>query len=209
MQHTRRNLLTTCAATLAGASLPGLLSIPAHGQAVGRPAPSWDILEWINGYGGNVDTLKGKVIIIDFFQLWCPGCNKFSGPLMNHWQQKFSNEMAMGQLVLVKIHTVFEGHNYQTVNKLKTYVKDKGITIPVGVDRHIGERRIPETMRRYKTRGTPEIVMIDRNGMVRFQRFGWFDPAAAESYLESLLGSSNSARRSKPVEICLASELCG
>lgn len=190
MQHTRRNLLTTSAAMLAGASLPGLLSIPAQGQAVGRPAPSWDILEWINGDGGNVDTLKGKVIIIDFFQLWCPGCNKFSGPLMTHWQEKFSNEMAMGQLVLVKIHTVFEGHNYQTVNKLKTYVKDKGITIPVGVDRHIGERRIPETMRRYKTRGTPEMVIIDGNGIIRFQEFGGYEPTPVEAMIDEMINQA-------------------
>ena len=190
MQHTRRNLLTTSAATLAGASLPGLLSIPAQGQAVGRPAPSWDILEWINGYGGNVDTLKGKVIIIDFFQLWCPGCNKFSGPLMTHWQEKFSNEMAMGQLVLVKIHTVFEGHNYQTVKKLKTYVKDKGITIPVGIDRHIGERRIPETMRRYKTRGTPEMVIIDGNGIIRFQEFGGYEPTPVEAMIDEMINQA-------------------
>ena len=58
----------------------------------------WEIANWLNGDGGNVDTLKGKVVIIDFFQLWCPGCNSFSGPLMNHWQKVFARDIADGLL---------------------------------------------------------------------------------------------------------------
>jgi thiol-disulfide isomerase/thioredoxin len=186
-QQTRRGFLGTAAAALAVANLPGALASPALAQGISRPAPQWEILEWINGDGGNVDTLKGKVIVIDFFQLWCPGCNKFSGPLMQYWQQKFAADIAAGRLVMVKIHTVFEGRNYQTVKRLKRYVKDKGITIPVGVDRHIARRRLPETMRRYNTKGTPEMAIIDKDGMIRFQQFGYFKPETVEPMLVRML----------------------
>ena len=179
--HTRRRFLTTAVTAIAASF------VSAGAGAAGRKAPQWDILEWINGDGGNIDTLRGKVIAIDFFQLWCPGCNKFSGPLMNLWQDKYAAHVRAGRLVLVKIHTVFEGHNYQTVNRLKDYVKEKGITIPVGVDRHIGQSRIPETMRRYNTRGTPEMAIIDKDGIIRFQQFGYFDPATVEPMLDQLL----------------------
>ncbi|MCH9809376.1 MAG: TlpA family protein disulfide reductase [Alphaproteobacteria bacterium] len=160
----------------------------AFSNETGRPAPQWDILEWLNADGGNVGRLRGKVIVIDFFQLWCPGCNEFSGPLMQSWQEKYSSAVASGDLVLVKIHTVFEGHNYQTVRKLKSYIKEKKITIPVGVDRHAEGERIPTTMRRYRTRGTPEMVIIDRDGLIRFQRFGYFEPQLAETLIGQLLG---------------------
>lgn len=190
MDNTRRAFITTSAAAFAALGLTGRITTVVQAQAVGRRAPDWDILEWINGDGGNIDTLKGKVIIIDFFQLWCPGCNKFSGPLMNYWQSKFADEKAAGQLVFVKIHTVFEGRNYQTVKRLKSYVKEKGITIPVGVDRHIGDQRIPETMRRYKTRGTPEMVIIDGDGVIRFQEFGSFDPATVEPMILQMIESA-------------------
>ncbi len=186
-QQTRRGFLGTTTAALAIANLPGPLVSSALAQGVSRPAPQWDILEWINGDGGNVDTLKGKVIVIDFFQLWCPGCNKFSGPLMQYWQQKFASDMAASRLAMVKIHTVFEGHNYQTVKRLKRYVRDKGITIPVGVDRHIARRRLPETMRRYNTKGTPEMAIIDKDGMIRFQHFGFFKPETVEPMLVKML----------------------
>ena len=187
MTHTRRKFITASAATLAAVGVPGLQNQPAHAQAVGARAPQWDILEWINGDGGNVDTLRGKVIIIDFFQLWCPGCNKFSGPLLKVWQDKFADDIAAGHLALVKIHTVFEGHKYQTVERLKTYVKEKGITVPVGIDRHAGDRRLPETMLRYKTRGTPEVVMIDGNGVIQFREFGYFDSTEAESIIAGMI----------------------
>lgn len=169
------------------APLPTLVASSALAQSAARPAPQWDILEWINGDGGNVDQLRGKVIVIDFFQLWCPGCNQFSGPLMTHWQKTLATEIAAGALQMVKIHTVFEGHNYQTVRKLKSYVTEKSITLPVGVDRHADRQRIPTTMRRYRTRGTPEMVMIDKKGTIRFQQFGYFDPAKGEEFLRALL----------------------
>ncbi len=128
---------------------------------------------------------------------------------MQKWQDRFSDEITSGDLLLVKIHTVFEGHDYQNEQRLKKYLVDKGITLPVGVDLLHDNDYLPETKKRYKTSGTPEVVMIDRQGMIRFQKFGWFDPEAAETYLESLLGVAVSQKRSEPVEICLASELCG
>lgn len=185
--RSRRSFLTGAGAAAAAASLPLQLSLSGGANALTRKAPQWDISEWINGDAGNVDALKGKVVLIDFFQLWCPGCNKFSGPLMTYWQKRFATEIEDGRLVMVKIHTVFEGHSYQTVERLKSYVKEKGITIPVGVDRHKDGSRIPVTMERYRTSGTPEMVFIDTDGMIRFQQFGYFEPVPAEQMVVEML----------------------
>ncbi|MCG7873977.1 MAG: hypothetical protein N0C81_06595 [Candidatus Thiodiazotropha lotti] len=51
-------------------------------------------------------------------------------------------------------------------------MKKKGNTHPVGIDLHLPGEEIPETMRAYQTRGTPEMAIINRSGMVRLQRFG-------------------------------------
>lgn len=178
------------------------------GVVTPRPAPAWDIDQWLNSDPGNVDDNLGKVIIIDFFQLWCPGCNTFTGPLMQQWQDRFAEEIDTGNLLIVKIHTVFEGHNYQAVNRLKSYLIEKAITPPVAVDRHHNDHR-PETKLRYRTSGTPEVVIIDREGMIRFQKFGGFDAVATERYIDYLLGGTQSTRRQQPVEVCMASDLCG
>lgn len=188
---TRRDVLGGAGALALGAAG---LATAAGAASSGVRAPQWDIVKWLNGDAGNVDTLRGKVIVIDFFQLWCPGCNSFSGPLMNHWQKVFARDIADGKLVLVKIHTVFEGHSYQSEARLKRYVKEKGITMPVGIDRHVEGRHVPVTMRRYATSGTPEMSFIDKWGMIRFQKFGSFDPDAGQRFVRYLIDEAKPPR---------------
>jgi len=164
-----------------------LTSTVISSEAVGGKAPAWQVSEWINGPGVNVEDLKGKVVVVEFFQLWCPGCNRFSIPLMLKWNQTFSKEIEAGKLFMLSIHTVFEGHQFQRPEKLKSFVKEKGIHHLVGVDLHKKGERVPETMKRYNTRGTPEMAIIGKKGVIRFQQFGSFDIVKAEKLIKQLL----------------------
>lgn len=167
-------------------------NLPLTAASGPRKAPQWDISEWMNSSGLQLDQLRGKVVVIDFFQMWCPGCNKFSIPLMNYWENEvFTKELVSGKLVFVSIHTVFEGHGYQTPKRLRRFIKEKGITHPVGVDRHIAGRRVPETMRRYNTGGTPEMAFIDKQGNIRFQKFGFFEPSYGETLIRTMLDEAD------------------
>lgn len=168
-------------ATLA-ITAPASLAAPA-----GKRAPEWDISEWINSEPVSVAELRGKVIVIEFFQLWCPGCNSFSIPLMHKWEQMFRREASEGRIAFMSIHTVFEGRSFQTPERLRRFLKEKEIRHPVGIDRHIGGNRLPETMQRYNTMGTPEIAIIDKFGIIRLQRFGFFEPAKGEQLIRILL----------------------
>ncbi len=161
-----------------------LAAVKAETDLPENRAPEWVISEWINSEGFTLSDMRGKVVIIDFFQLWCPGCNNFSGPLMKKWSQKFIGQM---DIQLVAIHTVFEGHSQQTPKLLRQYVKEKNITYPVGVDTQVSGRRLPETMIRYNTRGTPEMAIIDKKGIIRFQHFGSFNPDVIEGLIDTLL----------------------
>jgi hypothetical protein len=42
-------------------------------------------------------------------------------------------------------------------------------------------------MKAYKTRGTPEVAIIDKSGVIRFQKFGFFNEKTAEQLIEKLL----------------------
>ncbi len=152
-------------------------------------APEWVISEWINGSGTSLHDLRGKVVVVEFFQLWCPGCNKFSIPLMKEWGQTFHDELEAGDLKILSIHTVFEGHDYQTPERLRDFVKEKAIHHLVGIDHHNLGERLPETMKRYNTMGTPEVAIIDKQGIIRMQRFGGFDTDRAERLIRHLLAS--------------------
>lgn len=90
---------------------------------VPRVALEWIMSEWLNGEAVSLRDLRGKVVIVDFFQLWCPGCNSFSIPLLKRWEQVFAEPIAAGKLQIVSIHTVFEGHVYQNTPKLKIFLK--------------------------------------------------------------------------------------
>ena len=70
------------------------------------------------------------------------------------------------------------------------FVRKKGIDHLVGIDRHEEGEEIPETMRRYRTRGTPEIAIIDQRGNIRFRKFGGFDVQVVEDYIRRLLSAS-------------------
>lgn len=157
--------------------------------AVGQKAPEFDVAHWINGDSISINDLRGQVVIIDFFQLWCPGCNTFSIPLMHQWEEKYQQQIKAGKLKILSIHTVFEGHSIQTLNALKIFLKIRGVNHLVGNDRLLSGQLTPETMKRYQTRGTPEVAIIDKNGIIRMQEVGSFDVEIAEKLINKLLES--------------------
>ncbi len=160
---------------------------PISMSAESQKAPEWEVSEWINGDGVKLSDLRGKVVIVEFFQLWCPGCNKFSIPLMKKWGKTFAGDIQSGKLAMLSIHTVFEGHNYQNPTRLKDFVKEKGIDHLVGVDLHKEGDPVPVTMKKYRTGGTPSMAIIDKEGNVRFQKLGWFNTSQVEAMIRKLM----------------------
>ena len=175
---------TAMAGIAAAATLPasGLRALP-----VGELAPEWDIAEWINSPPVRLHDMRGQVVVIDFFQLWCPGCNSFSIPLTKQWEKDFAEDIAADRMKIVSIHTVFEGHSHQTVDRLKKFVEKTGFGHPVGHDRHDIDPRLPNTMILYGTRGTPEIAIIDKEGRIAYQKIGFFDPEEKARLIRDLM----------------------
>jgi thiol-disulfide isomerase/thioredoxin len=153
---------------------------------VNTKAPEIQASDWINSDPISITDLKGKVVIIDFFQLWCPGCNSFTKPLLKYWHKKYDQQLKSGDLVIMGVHTVFEGHSIQTIDALKLYLQENNITHPIANDLLISGH-LPETMKAYRTSGTPEVAIIDKQGIIRFQKFGFFNTKAAEKLIDKLL----------------------
>ncbi|MBI2248205.1 MAG: TlpA family protein disulfide reductase [Armatimonadetes bacterium] len=156
---------------------------------IGQPAPALDVEEWFNSRRLSLEELRGKVVVLEFFQLWCPGCNAFSIPLITRWSQEtFADEPG---IAFVSVHTVFEGHDVQTNDRLSRFLIAKRMRQPVAVDRHRGRDPVPVTMRRYDTGGTPCIVILDQQGVVRFKHLGAFKPEPVEAFLRQLLQATS------------------
>jgi hypothetical protein len=150
-----------------------------------RPAPEWAVSEWINGDPGRLEDHLGRVVLIEFFQLWCPVSNSFAIPLFRRWDELYGDR---DDVLIVSIHSVFEGQDVQTPERLRQFVHDRGIRHPVGIDAFTRQDPLtPITMSRFGAEGTPQVVIVDKNGKVRFSHFGVFRPEVVESFIDRLL----------------------
>ena len=131
---------------------------------LGRPAPEWQIAEWVNGE----PDLTNKVVVALAFQMLCPGCATQALPQMQRVRAAFGE----GDVAVVGLHTVFEHHEAMTPAALKAVAHEYRYDFPVGVDEPSPEGGIPATMAAYNMQGTPTLLLIDRQGVLRRQTFG-------------------------------------
>ena len=150
--------------------------------AVQEPAPELDVSEWI-GEPHPLERLRGRVVMVEAFQMLCPGCVSHGIPQAKRVQQIFPDVAVVG------LHTVFEHHEAMTPLALRAFLSEYRVTFPVGVDRHDGDR-LPVTMRAYELQGTPSTLLIDREGRLRLSAFGALDDLALGAHLGQLLSES-------------------
>ena len=134
---------------------------------VGRQAANWSVSQWYQLPEGkesiDVGDYSGKVLYLYFFQSWCPGCHSSGFPTLKTLTEKFEDDP---DVAFVAIQTTFEGHNVNTASKLKTMARKYKLKIPFG--QSAGTEGTPDIMRKYRTGGTPWVVIIDKQGIVRF-----------------------------------------
>lgn len=153
-----------------------------------RQAPLWDIAAWFNAPEGlTLGDLNGRVVLAGAFQMLCPGCVAQTLPQLQRVHALFPPD----QVAVVGLHTVFEHHEAMTPTALAAFLHEYRIAFPVGVDRP-GEDGdpIPSTMRRYRMRGTPTILLIDRQGRLCRQTFGHIPDLQLGAEIASLMHES-------------------
>jgi len=132
-------------------------------------APALEVSYWLNvSTPVNLESLRGRVVVIEVFQLLCPGCVHHGLPQAMRIADTFSRD----EVVVLGLHSVFEHHAAQgRRDVLEAFLHENRITFPVGADAP-GMGDIPQTMAAYRLRGTPSIVLIDKEGHLAGSRFG-------------------------------------
>ncbi|MDP3892718.1 TlpA disulfide reductase family protein [Nocardioides sp.] len=148
-------------------------------MSIGAVAPEFDVSEWI-GQPQPLEDLRGRVVLVETFQMLCPGCVSHGLPQATRVQAAFPDVAVVG------LHTVFEHHDAMTPLALRAFLSEYRITFPVGIDRHDADP-IPTTMQSYGLQGTPSTLLIDRLGRLRLSAFGALDDLQLGVHLGRLL----------------------
>ena len=88
------------------------------------------------------------------------------------------------------ILTVFEHHAVMNADALKVFMHEYKIPFPVGIDTAQAGQAIPLTMQTYELRGTPSMVVIDRNGIIRLSHLGQIDDLRVGAVLGQLIAET-------------------
>lgn len=146
-------------------------------------APELSVSQWFNTDDTpTLESLRGEVVIIEAFQMLCPGCVTAGIPQAQRIQQIFGKTVT-----ILGLHTVFEHHEAMTPTSLEAFLYEYRITFPVGVDEQVAGSEIPRTMREYALRGTPSLIFIDRAGRLRANTFGQHDDLAVGALIARLI----------------------
>ena len=152
-------------------------------QSTNNTAPELAVTRWFNTPDNpTLADLRGEVVVIETFQMLCPGCVSHGLPQAKRIQQNFGDDVT-----LLGLHTVFEHHDAMTPVSLEAFLHEYQITFPVGVDAYAPGAATPITMSRYRLRGTPSLVVIDRAGSIRLSAFGHIEDLAVGASLARLI----------------------
>lgn len=132
--------------------------------------------------------LRGQVVALHTFQLLCPGCVQQSLPQMARLES-----MSLAGLAIVGLHTVFEHHAAMGPEILAAFLHENRIAYPVAVDAHVAGQAQPLTMAALGLRGTPSLLLLDRQLRERYRHFGVMDDLALGTVAGTLLAEPSTA----------------
>ncbi|KJZ40322.1 MULTISPECIES: cytochrome c biogenesis protein DipZ [Pseudomonas] len=132
-------------------------------------------VEWINSPALTRESLKGKVVLVDFWTFDCINC-QHTLPYVKDWAKKYEKE----GLVVIGVHTPEYGFE-RIIDNVKDQVKKLGITYPVAIDNNY------TIWRAFDNQYWPAHYLIDAKGQVRYTHFGEGSYETQEKMIQQLL----------------------
>lgn len=134
---------------------------------VNKPAPSFD-LDTVDGTKFNLASLKGKVVVLDFWATWCGPCT-MALPIV----AEVTNSLKDKDVVFLAVNL------QETPEQIKQFLDAKKLNISVGLDK---EGKIAEL---YQVQGIPATFIVGKDGNIAGMHAG-FSPDLKESLSKEL-----------------------
>jgi thiol-disulfide isomerase/thioredoxin len=128
-------------------------------------APDFD-LATVDGQHYRLSALRGHPVLLEFFAVWCPHCQR-EAPILNRIDQAFASQGLRSLLILANPY----GHNYDVSGGTDRRLANRGdiawfqqtfkVAHPILIDPTFA------TVNRYGVNGYPTIYVLDRKGVIR------------------------------------------
>ena len=141
---------------------------------------------WHNSEPFTMESLRGKVVLVDFWTYSCINCIRTLPYIQGYWETfengklKIENGKLLNNFVLIGIHTpefVFEKDERNVADAIKRH----GLTYPVAQDNDFGTWNV------FQNRYWPAKYLIDAEGNIRYTHFGEGEYEETEEAIASLL----------------------
>lgn len=174
---------TASVAALAFAATPSIGEVPAAASAsAARPAPAFQgIATWLNTQPLQMEALRGKVVLVDFWTFACVNCLNHL-PYVQDWHEKYKDK----GLVVVGVHTPEFPFEKSTKN-VQDAIRRLKIKHAVAQDNGFA------TWKAFNNRYWPAIYLIDKQGQIVYSHFGEGRYVETEAKIQALLAQPASA----------------
>ena len=152
----------------------GMTPAQLQAQMTNDPAPEFSLYD-TDGKLVTLSSLKGKVIVLDFWATWCRPCLA-SFPAIQHVSDKYKAEK---DVVFLFINTMERNKDIQSW--ILNFQKEQAYTFRTLLDK---ENKVSSA---YKATGLPAKVIIGKNGMIRFTSEGYSGYSALVNELPAMI----------------------
>lgn len=142
-------------------------------------APALSAGKWINSEPLSIEKLRGQVVLVDFWTYGCYNCIN-TLPALKSYNAKYGGK----GFTIVGVETP-ESESEKVFDNLTNAVKKREITYPVVTDYE------GKTWNAYNVNACPTIIILDKQGRIRYKHVGEGEYETQEKVIQTLLAEKD------------------